>query len=250
MLRPKLVLLLTDVLPEPVSLLLFLLLCTSETRRYRKSRGTSHHTTQTITTTIIWCTRFTYVVLWINISSCLFFFFSFFIFYLFLSNNVILMFLLSFLSIRSKFVFFCLSFFFFFCLMSYLPSWNIQAKVIRLEEQSWYYLTYSWRNRGVHAFPKSIGPKVSEIAWLEFELTHFSPVHLPLDHRDCFHLEEVLINCLSSYRKLLNYSFVGLFVNGFRDGFWSVGLVCCEERNFSVNGLTLLLSHEYDATQL
>ena len=27
--------------------------------------------------------------------------------------------------------------------------------------------------RGVHAFPKSLSPRVNVIAWLEFELTHY-----------------------------------------------------------------------------
>ena len=42
-----------------------------------------------------------------------------------------------------------------------------------IEEQQWYYLTGNWRDKGVHAFPKSINPKVNIIVWLEFELSYF-----------------------------------------------------------------------------
>ena len=38
------------------------------------------------------------------------------------------------------------------------------AKAILLEEQSWYYLTHSWEDKGVHSFPKGICPKVNVIA--------------------------------------------------------------------------------------
>ena len=45
------------------------------------------------------------------------------------------------------------------------------AKAIFAEEQQWYYLTYSWwGDKGVHTFPKGIGPKVNTIARLKFEL--------------------------------------------------------------------------------
>ena len=52
------------------------------------------------------------------------------------------------------------------------------AKAILLEEQYWYYLTYSWEDKGVHSFPKSICPKVNVIALLEYELAYYdSAVH-------------------------------------------------------------------------
>ena len=38
------------------------------------------------------------------------------------------------------------------------------AKAILLEEQSWYYLTYSWQYKGVHTFPKGVCLKVNIIA--------------------------------------------------------------------------------------
>ena len=47
-----------------------------------------------------------------------------------------------------------------------------------LEGQFWYYLTYSWEDKGVHTFPKSICPKVNAIARLEHELAYYdSAVH-------------------------------------------------------------------------
>ena len=33
------------------------------------------------------------------------------------------------------------------------------AKAILVEEQQWYYLTHSWRDKEVHAFPKGINPE-------------------------------------------------------------------------------------------
>ena len=38
----------------------------------------------------------------------------------------------------------------------------------------WCYLTHSWEDKGVHAFPKSICPKVNAIAWLVFKLVYFN----------------------------------------------------------------------------
>ena len=52
------------------------------------------------------------------------------------------------------------------------------AKEILLEEQPWYYLTHSWKNKGFHTFPKDIYPKVNVITWLEYELVYYdSAVH-------------------------------------------------------------------------
>ena len=52
------------------------------------------------------------------------------------------------------------------------------AKAILLEEQQWYYLTHSWEDKGVHTFPKGIGPKGNVIARLEYELAYYeSAVH-------------------------------------------------------------------------
>ena len=52
------------------------------------------------------------------------------------------------------------------------------AKAILLEEQSWYYLSHSWEDKGVHTFLKGIFPKVNVIVWLEYELTYYdSTVH-------------------------------------------------------------------------
>ena len=38
------------------------------------------------------------------------------------------------------------------------------------------------RDKGVHAFPKSISPKVNVIVWLEFELTHYDVVVQHFSH--------------------------------------------------------------------
>ena len=52
------------------------------------------------------------------------------------------------------------------------------AKAILLEELSWYYLTHSWEDKGVHTFPKGICLNVNVIARLEFELAYYdSAVH-------------------------------------------------------------------------
>ena len=38
----------------------------------------------------------------------------------------------------------------------------------------WFYLIYSWSDKGVQTFPKKISPKMNETARLEFELAYFS----------------------------------------------------------------------------
>ena len=47
------------------------------------------------------------------------------------------------------------------------------AKAFLLGEQQCSFLTHSWEDMGVQAFPKGISLKVNVIAWLEFELTHY-----------------------------------------------------------------------------
>ena len=56
------------------------------------------------------------------------------------------------------------------------------AKTILLEDQSWYYLTHSERNKGLHTPFKRISPKVDLIAWLEFELAHDDATVLHFSH--------------------------------------------------------------------
>ena len=56
------------------------------------------------------------------------------------------------------------------------------AEAILLEEQSWYYLTHSWEDKGVHTFPKGICPKVNVIAWLEYELAYYDSVVHRFNH--------------------------------------------------------------------
>ena len=44
---------------------------------------------------------------------------------------------------------------------------------IFVEEQQWYNLTHSWRDKGFHAFHKVICPKLNLIAQLKFELAYY-----------------------------------------------------------------------------
>ena len=58
--------------------------------------------------------------------------------------------------------------------LSFFLSLNLcglfNAKAILIEE---YYLTYNWRCKGIHTFPKGIRLKVNVIVQLEFELINF-----------------------------------------------------------------------------
>ena len=74
-------------------------------------------------------------------------------------------------------------------LVRYLgASWHIDllglfnAKSILLEEQLRYYLTHSCEDKGFHAFPKSICPKMNPIAWLEFELAYYDSTIQRFNH--------------------------------------------------------------------
>ena len=61
----------------------------------------------------------------------------------------------------------------------FLFQWHINllgllnAKTIPVEEQLWYYFTHCCWDLRVHAFPKSMSPKVKVIARLELELAYF-----------------------------------------------------------------------------
>ena len=66
----------------------------------------------------------------------------------------------------------------------FFVKWHIKlcrlfnAKAILREEKWCYYLTHSWKDKGVHTFPKGIYPKVNLIARLECELAYYdSAVH-------------------------------------------------------------------------
>ena len=50
-----------------------------------------------------------------------------------------------------------------------------------VKEQQSYYLTHSKRDKGVHAFPKSISLKVNVIVQLGFELAHFETAVQPFN---------------------------------------------------------------------
>ena len=56
------------------------------------------------------------------------------------------------------------------------------AKAILVEQHQRYYLTDNWRDKRVHAFPKSISPKVNVIARLEFELAYSEVAILNVNH--------------------------------------------------------------------
>ena len=59
-------------------------------------------------------------------------------------------------------------------------------KAILVEKQKWYYLTYNWRDKGVHNFLKVISVKVNIIRQLEFELAYFEATVQPL-HPEEYH---------------------------------------------------------------
>ena len=51
-------------------------------------------------------------------------------------------------------------------------------KPLSEKNSSGYYLTHSWKDKGVHNFPKGICPKGNVTAWLEYELAYYdSAVH-------------------------------------------------------------------------
>ena len=57
--------------------------------------------------------------------------------------------------------------------MAYQPSWVIQCKVHPCRRAVVVLFNPLLRDKGVHAFPKSISLKVNVIARLEFELVNF-----------------------------------------------------------------------------
>ena len=59
----------------------------------------------------------------------------------------------------------------------------------------WNYLTFSWRNKGLHAFPNGISAKVNVKAWLEFELTKISQTSTLVTISKGLILTENLILC-------------------------------------------------------
>ena len=75
-----------------------------------------------------------------------------------------------------------------FGLVWFLWLWHINlcglfnAKAILVKEQLWYYLTYSWEDKGIYTFPKSINLKVNVMVWLEFKLAYFKAVVQSFNH--------------------------------------------------------------------
>ena len=70
----------------------------------------------------------------------------------------------------------------------FFVQWHINlcrlfnAKAILIEEQWWYYLTHSWKDKRVHTFPKGICPKVNVIARLEYELAYYDSAAHRFNH--------------------------------------------------------------------
>ena len=58
----------------------------------------------------------------------------------------------------------------------------LNAKAILQEEQKWNYLTHSWKDKGVHIFPKGIYPKVNVIERLEYELAYYDSAVQRFNH--------------------------------------------------------------------
>ena len=62
-------------------------------------------------------------------------------------------------------------------LLGFFAQWHINLRGLfnakaNLVEQWKYYLTHSYRDKGINSFHKGITPKVNIIAWLEFELAY------------------------------------------------------------------------------
>ena len=55
-------------------------------------------------------------------------------------------------------------------------------KPLLLEELWCYYLTHSWKDKGVHTFPKGIYPKMNIIARLEYELAYYDSAVQRFNH--------------------------------------------------------------------
>ena len=59
---------------------------------------------------------------------------------------------------------------------------NYIARGALVEEQLWHYLTQVWENKRVHAFVKSICPKVIVTARPEFELAYYDVIFQNVNH--------------------------------------------------------------------
>ena len=80
--------------------------------------------------------------------------------------------------------------------MTYKPLGLSNAKAILDEDWQWYYLTFKWRDKGVHTFSKSIKPKVNLIARLEFELAYFESSTFAITLRGLLLLLLLFLLCL------------------------------------------------------
>ena len=86
--------------------------------------------------------------------------------------------------------------FFFFGSTEYLPSWVFTAKAILFEEQQWYYLAHSWRDKVVLTFPKGMNPKGNVIVGIEFEIDYFEATDPLFSHYVRGTNHECLCMCL------------------------------------------------------
>ena len=67
--------------------------------------------------------------------------------------------------------------------IQHINLWRLfNAKAILVEEQQWYYLNYSWKDKVVHTFPKGICLKLNIIALLEFELAYYDVAVWHISH--------------------------------------------------------------------
>ena len=57
--------------------------------------------------------------------------------------------------------------------MTFKIRWFPNVKAILIEGRQWYYLTYSWGNKGVYTFLMIISPERNIIAWQKFELAYY-----------------------------------------------------------------------------
>ena len=90
-----------------------------------------------------------------------------------------------------------------------------------VEEQQWYYLTYSWWNKKINNFPKGICVKMNIKVYLEFELAYFEVAVQHFSHnamgaspnrlKYCYTILKILfnINCLHTVKwfRVLQFNF-------------------------------------------
>ena len=76
------------------------------------------------------------------------------------------------------------------------------AKSIPLEEEYWYYLTYSWEDKGVHTFPTGICLNVNVKGRLEYELAYYDSAVQRFNHEDTPYLTDCAIYVYQQFNKI------------------------------------------------